>query len=128
MYYKDKTAYLDASYENGAWVYTAKSVSSQGGIRRMMLDVYKMYGAGTYTVTFDYKASTSSITVGVGVDHNETAKTQGVSGASSTEWKTTTVTFTLNDDPASVDQMALWFKVSSGNTISLRNISLTKAS
>lgn len=128
LYYKDKTAYLDASYENGAWVYTAKSVSSQGGIMRMMLDVYKMYGAGTYTVTFDYKASTSSITVGVGVDHNETAKTQSVSGASSTEWKTTTVTFTLNDDPASVDQMALWFKVSSGNTISLKNISLTKAS
>ena len=128
LYYKDKTAYLDASYENGAWVYTAKSVSSQGGIMRMMLDVYKMYGAGTYTVTFDYKASTSSITVGVGVDHNETAKTQSVSGASSTEWKTTTVTFTLDDDPASVDQMALWFKVSSGNTISLKNISLTKAS
>ena len=94
----------------------------------MMLDVYKTYGAGTYTVTFDYKASVSSITVGVGVDHTEAKYSQSVSGASSTEWKTTSVTFTLTDDPASVEQMALWFKVSSGNTISLKNISLTKAS
>ena len=44
-----------------------------------------------------------------------------VSGASSTEWNTETIKFNLTDDPASVNQMALWFWTSSGNTISLKN-------
>ena len=126
LYYKNKTAYMEANYESGEWVYTAKSVSSQGGIMRMILDVYQQYGAGTYTVSFDYKASASSITVGIGVDHTEAKYSKSVSGASSTEWKTATVTFTITEDPTSVEQMALWFKVSNGNTISLKNISMTK--
>lgn len=133
LYYKDKTAYLDAECVNGVWEYTAKSLSSgswgtkHGGIVRMILDVYKTYGAGTYTVSFECKSSASSVTVGVGVDHTEAEYTKSVSGVSSS-WQNKTVTFTLDEDPASVEQMALWFSVSSGNTISLKNISLTKAS
>lgn len=126
LYYKDKTAYLKADLENDEWVYTAASVSSQGGIVRMILDLYQQYGAGTYTVTFDYKASTSKITVGIGVDHTEAKYSQDVSGASSTTWKNGSVTFTITEDLSDVDQMALWFKVSNGNTISLKNIQLIK--
>ena len=128
LYYKNKTLYLEANDENGEWVYTAESSSEgSGGIMRMILDVYRQYGKGTYTVSFDYKAS-ASFTVGIGVDHTEARYSQRVSSVSSTTWKSGSVTFEITDDPASVEQMALWFKVSSGNTISLKNISMTKAS
>ena len=126
--YRSRTTYIVADKENGEWVYTAESAKENGGIFRMILDVYKTYGKGTYKVTFDYKSSTSSILMGVGVNHTETKYIKSLSGASSTEWKTTTVTLNLTDDPASVHQMALWFWVSSGHTISLKNISMTKAS
>ena len=126
--YTSRTKYIAANKENGEWVYTTESVSNDGGIFRMILDVYKTYGKGTYKVKFDYKASASSFFVGIGVDHSETKYIQSVSGASSTEWKTVTLTFKLTDTPTDVEQMALWFWTSNGNTISLKNISMTKTS
>ena len=125
LYYRSKTTYIAADKENGEWVYTAESASEQGGIVRMILDVYKTYGKGTYTVSFEYKG-VSSLYVGVGVDHNENKYIKSVSGASSTGWNTATVRLDLTDGPASVEQMALWFRASSGSTISLKNISMTK--
>ena len=90
----------------------------------MILDVYKQYGAGTYKVTFDVKSSASSVRVGVGVNHTEASKSSDVSTSSSFAAKT--FEFTLNNDPDSVNQMALWFKVSSGNTVTLRNVQIMK--
>lgn len=124
LYYKDKTPYVKAENVGGTWEYTARSASSDGGLMRMILDVYKQYGAGTYKVTFDVKSSASSVRVGVGVNHTEASKSSDVSTSSSFAAKT--FEFTLNNDPDSVNQMALWFKVSSGNTVTLRNVQIMK--
>ena len=126
LYYKDKTAWLDAEKNGNVWEYTALSNDSSGGIVRMILDEYQRYGAGTYTISFEYKA-TGSGSVGIGVDHTESKYSVG-SLSSSSSWTTFSKTVTLSVDPASVDQMALWFSVSSGKTISIRNVTLTKAS
>ena len=124
--YRSRTTYIVADKENGEWFYTAEAAKDDGGIFRMILDEYKTYGKGTYVLKFDYKASTSSLLLGVGVDHNETKYMKSVSGASLSEWKSATVKFEFTDDPSTVEQMALWFWGSSGGTISLKNISLTK--
>lgn len=126
--HRSHTAYLVADCKNGEWIYTAKAESDQGGIVRMILDVYQTYGKGSYTLKFDYQSSTLPILVGIGVDFNQTKYTKRITGNSSTGWETATITFNLTDDPASVEQMALWFRVSSETTISLKNISLTKTS
>ena len=126
MYYKDKTVYIDATNNNGMWEYTAKAGDDgNGGIVRMILDEYRQYGKGTYVVTFEYTA-TAKLTVGIGVDHTE-AKYSNSSNGSTSTWKSASVSFSITEDPASVEQMALWFRVSSGNTVSIRNVSLTKA-
>ena len=125
MYYNDKTTYINAVEENETWVYNAKSASSDGGIMRMILDVYKQYGAGTYTISFEYKSS-SRVTVCLGVNHNKSKQSSTLS-SSSGSWRSGTVSFTISENPDSVNQMAICFKVSSGNTISLKNIKLVKA-
>ena len=112
---------------NGEWIYTAESANStQGGIVRMILDVYKTYGKGTHSLTFDYRATTSDFLVGVGVDYTQAAYLKSVSGASSGQWNTKTVTFKFTDDPASVEQMALWFSIEDGYKIAIKNISMNK--
>ena len=129
IHYRSKTPYIVADYVNGEWIYTAESANStQGGIVRMILDVYKTYGKGTYSVTFDCMATTSSFLVGVGVDYTQAAYVKSVSGASSDRWTTKTVTFKFTDDPASVEQMALWFSIDTGYKIAIKNISMTKVS
>ena len=126
LYYKDKTVYIDATNNNGTWEYTAQAGDDgNGGIVRMILDEYQQYGKGTYVVTFEYTA-TSTLTVGIGVNHTE-AKYSNSSNGSSSTWKSASVSFNITEDPASVEQMALWFRVSSGKTVSIRNVSLTKA-
>jgi hypothetical protein len=132
LYYKNKTAYMEANYENGEWVYTAKSVSSQGGIMRMILDVYQQYGAGEYTLSFEYKSNVK-LTVALGKDHDFVSV--GTANSSSSEYTLKTLKFTLTDDPAELDQLAIcfkipikenWFRDDEPGTLSIRNISLVK--
>ena len=135
-YYKDKTEYLKAVNDNGVWVYTAKSAvkdsltntdrysDNQGGIMRMILDEYKQYGAGTYKITFEYVAS-SSVTVAIGVNNSNTKYSKSVSSSSS--FKTTSVEFTISENPNDVEQMAIYFKLSPEATISIKNITMVKS-
>lgn len=123
LYYKDKTEYLKAVDNNGTWEYTAKSLSSDGGIVRMILDEYKQYGAGTYKLSFEYKSS-ALVTVGYGKNHNKSVSTQSLYTKSN--WTSGSYSFTISDNPDTVNQLAIFFKVSSGNTVSIRNVTLTK--
>lgn len=123
LYYKDKTEYLKAVDNNGTWEYTAKSLSSDGGIVRMILDEYKQYGAGTYKLSFEYKSS-ARVTVGYGKNHNKSVSTQSLYTQSN--WTSGSYSFTISDNPDTVNQLAIFFKVSSGNTVSIRNVTLTK--
>ena len=123
--YKDKTEYITATNNNGTWEYTALSASSDGGIVIMIRDLYQQYGAGTYKITFDYKGSSSkTVTAGIGIDHTDKSKSTSCSGT--TSWTTKTWSVTLSNDPADVDQMALWFKIASGYSVSIRNLTITK--
>ena len=91
----------------------------------MIRDLYQQYGAGTYKITFDYKGSSSkTVTAGIGIDHTDKSKSTSCSGT--TSWTTKTWSVTLSNDPADVDQMALWFKIASGYSVSIRNLTITK--
>jgi len=134
-YYKDKTEYLTAVNNGGVWEYNAKSAvgsgltegfaANQGGIMRMILDEYKQYGTGKYKISFEYKAS-ASFDVAIGINHNNAKYSKSVSSSSS--WKSGSVEFSISENPDSVEQMAIYFKLSGQETISIRNITLTKVS
>ena len=140
LYYPSATPYVKATNNGGTWEYTASLASStNAGIVRMLTDLYHQYGAGSYTISFEYKASASGkIKVGLAVDHTENKYSSGDISVS-TSWQTKTWTVTLTDDPATIEQMALTFKpVQSdgffgiggsdldGETISIRNITMVK--
>ena len=90
----------------------------------MILDEYKQYGAGTYKITFEYVAS-SSFTVAIGVNNSNTKYSKSVSSSSS--FKTTSVEFTISENPNDVEQMAIYFKLSPEATISIKNITMVKS-
>ena len=134
MYYRSRTSYIVADYVNGTWVYSAESTNYDGeaGIVRMILDEYRQYGAGTYSLTFEYKSNVR-LTVALGKNHEFVSC--GTASASSSKYTSKTITFTLTDDPAELDQLALCFKIpineswfgdDTPGTLSVRNISLVK--
>jgi hypothetical protein len=134
MYYRDRTSYVVADYENDTWVYSAESNNYDGeaGIFRMILDVYQQYGKGTYKLSFEYKSNVT-LTVALGKDH----KWDPVGTArSKSSYTSTTMSFELTDNPSELQQLALcfkipqekdiWGKVEGPGTLSIRNISLVK--
>ena len=135
MYYRSRTPYVVADYENGVWVYSTASNDYDGnaGISRMILDIYKTYGAGTYTLSFEYKSNVK-LTVALGKDHEFVSC--GTANSSSGKYTSKTITFTLTDDPTELQQLALCFKIpikeawffgeDEPGTLSIRNISLVK--
>ena len=136
LYYRSKTPYLVADYENDTWVYSAASNDYDGsaGIFRMILDEYRQYGAGTYSLTFEYKSNVK-LTVALGKDHEFVSC--GTANASSSSYTSKTITFELTDDPSELEQLAICFKIpikeswlgdDEPGTLSIRNISLTKTS
>lgn len=132
MYYTSRTPYIRAYKENGVWVYNAKLANYDAGIVRMITDVYRQYGSGTYTISFDYKASEGgSFKVGLAVDH--TSEKYSKSLNATTSWKTCTWEITIPEDPQAIELMALTFKPGgwtsslSDADISIRNVSMTKS-
>lgn len=137
MYYRSRTPYVVADYdEANGWIYSAASKDYDGnaGIFRMILDIYKTYGAGTYTLSFEYKSNVN-LTVALGKNHEFVSC--GTANSSSRNYTSKTITFTLTDDPAELDQLAICFKIpikenyfsdDEPGTLSIRNISLVKTS
>ena len=135
MYYRSRTPYVVADYdEANGWIYSAASKDYDGnaGIFRMILDIYKTYGAGTYTLSFEYKSNVN-LTVALGKNHEFVSC--GTANSSSSNYTSKTITFTLTDDPAELDQLAICFKIpikenyfsdDEPGTLSIRNISLVK--
>ena len=132
MYYRSRTPYMVADYEDGVWVYSAASENYDGdaGIFRMILDEYRQYGAGTYKLTFEYESNVT-VTVELGKDHDFV-----FCGTASSYYTSKTITIELSDDPAELEQLAICFKIPtkkklSGKydgpgTLSIKNISLVK--
>ena len=134
MYYRSRTPYMVADYENGVWVYSAASENYDGdaGIFRMILDEYRQYGAGTYKLTFEYKSNVN-VTVALGKDHDFV--TCGTASSSSSNYTSKNITIELTDDPAELEQLAICFKIpikenwlgdDEPGTLSIKNISLVK--
>lgn len=135
LYYRSRTPYIVADYENGVWVYSAASENYDGeaGIFRMILDEYRQYGAGTYSLTFEYKSNVT-VTVALGKDHEFVSLG---TASSKSSYTSKTISFTLTDDPSELQQLALCFKIpikeswfgdDETGTLSIRNISLVKTS
>jgi hypothetical protein len=136
LYYRSRTSYVVADYENGTWVYSAESNNYNGdaGIFRMILDVYQQYGKGTYKLSFEYKSNVT-LTVALGKNLGKDHGFDSVGTAYSFQ-TSKTISFTLEDDPSKLNQLALCFKipqkknykgdVEGPGTLSIKNISLVK--
>ena len=124
-----------ADYENGGWVYSAESNAYDGeaGIVRMILDECQQYGAGTYTLSFEYKSNVK-LTIALGMNHDFVSC--GTANSSKSSYTTKTVTFELTEnDLAGLEQLAIcfkipikeaWFSDDQPGTLSIRNICLVK--
>ena len=133
MYYTDRTPYIRAYQENSVWVYNAKLANYDAGIVRMITDVYRQYGAGTYTIAFDYKASESgSFKVDIAVDHSASKYSKSLTA--NTAWQSCEWTVSITENAQTLELMALTFKPGGMSSalndadISIRNISMTKVS
>lgn len=122
--------------ENGS-VYTVKDTSGKSveGIYREITQEVKKYGAGTYTLSFEVKSTSSSsknlncgINYGAELDSNINGKIANIDTVLSDTWKNVTLSFNITNNHLGQTSLSLMIYDCDNNIddFSLRNITLKK--
>ena len=98
----------------------------------MITDMYKQYGAGQYTISFDYKASESgSFKADIAV--NDSSSKHSKSLNATTSWQTCSWMVNISENAETLELMAITFRPGgltsslSDAEISIKNLNITKS-